>query len=174
MGEAPATPVSPGTLRVGPSGTLTDTGIVDGTVLNDGGTVSPGLSPGALTINADYDQQGGELLLEVASATVFDQLVVGGKALLNGDLVLLFLNDFLPSSREVFTDVIAFRSIELGEHFRILTPGIVWTYEVQVSSAGLSLRSLSDASRAPEPTTLALVGLGLAGLCAVRRRRLAA
>jgi len=53
-------------------------GMIFGSVFNNG-TVSPGNSPGVLTIIGDYTQSGtGILLTELASNVSYDQLIVGG------------------------------------------------------------------------------------------------
>jgi len=86
-------------------------GTIGGSVLNRG-TVSPGHSPGTLTIAGDYTQTtSGTLLIEVAGlgATEHDLLVVNGTATLAGTLKVIRLNGFhfLP-----------------GEQITLLTAGV--------------------------------------------------
>ena len=72
-------------------GTLSGSGIVGGNVIN-GGLVSPGHSPGTLTVKGNYTQTAaGTLLIEVAgkNAGQFDVLAVGGKATLAGTVRIL-------------------------------------------------------------------------------------
>lgn len=65
---------------------LKGSGIVFGNVFN-GGTVAPGNSPGTLTINGNYTQsKSGALDIEIASTSLFDQLIVNGHASLAGTL----------------------------------------------------------------------------------------
>lgn len=65
---------------------LGGSGFVRGNVLNNG-TVAPGNSPGTLTVVGDFTQNtSGTLQIEVASAAVFDQLIVSGVASLAGTL----------------------------------------------------------------------------------------
>lgn len=74
------------------NGRIEGGGTVDGSVDNSGGTVSPGSSPGTLTVNGNYTQgAGGELEIEVGGTGVgeFDVLAVGGAATLNGTLALV-------------------------------------------------------------------------------------
>lgn len=79
--------VSPFTF-VNPGGTLGGHGFIGGSVINNG-TVSPGNSPGTLTIHGNYSQTSvGNLLIQIGSPNVFDRLVVGGSASLNGTLVV--------------------------------------------------------------------------------------
>ena len=65
---------------------LGGTGVINGDLLNQG-TLNPGASPGTLTVNGDFDQESsGTFVLEVASPSVFDQLIVSGTASLAGTL----------------------------------------------------------------------------------------
>jgi len=76
---------------VNQAGLLGGTGVIGGGVLNRG-IVSPGMSPGKLTIQGDYTQTGsGVLRVEVAGAKAgqFDQLSVQGAASLNGGLQIV-------------------------------------------------------------------------------------
>jgi autotransporter-associated beta strand protein len=69
-------------------GTLAGTGTVDGNVTNNG-TVSPGDSPGTLTVNGNFTQaNGGTLLIDIAGAYAgeFSVLNVLGTANLDGFL----------------------------------------------------------------------------------------
>ncbi|WP_237764043.1 autotransporter domain-containing protein [Terrimicrobium sacchariphilum] len=73
---------------------LKGAGTIIGDVLNQG-TVAPGNSPGTLTIAGNFTQTGtGDLQIEVASSSVFDQLVVTGTASLGGTLAVQSYNGF--------------------------------------------------------------------------------
>ncbi|NKB22537.1 MAG: hypothetical protein GKS01_18785 [Alphaproteobacteria bacterium] len=70
-------------------GTLQGTGTINNNVVNSGGTVGPGNSPGTMTIVGDYTQgSGGGLAMEVASLISFDILDILGSADLDGTLDL--------------------------------------------------------------------------------------
>jgi T5SS/PEP-CTERM-associated repeat protein len=109
--------VSPGTIRlltesselsVGGSAEINAGGRVEGIgtfdgarFVNPGGFVSPGLSPGTLTINGDYEQpEGGVLVIEVGGteAGKFDVLHVTGNATLAGTVDLRFIDGFVPQA----------------------------------------------------------------------------
>jgi T5SS/PEP-CTERM-associated repeat protein len=107
-----------GALTVHPGGVLSGDGTVRAAVRNDGGTVEPGNSPGALTIEGSYVQtSSGILNIEIGgtSPVQYDQLhVVSGTAALAGTLNVSLIdpiggsNLFAPS---------------VGDSFEILTAG---------------------------------------------------
>jgi len=75
-----------GGLTVFQSALLGGSGVINANVINNG-TISPGNSPGTLTINGDFTQNaGGTLLIEIANLNVFDRLIVTGAASLAGTL----------------------------------------------------------------------------------------
>jgi fibronectin-binding autotransporter adhesin len=95
---------------VNPSGLLGGTGIIGGNVSN-AGVVSPGISPGTLTISSNYTQSGaGTLRIEIAglAPAEHDLLAIGGSAALDGTVQLVRLNNF---------------SLDLGERVVFLTAG---------------------------------------------------
>lgn len=70
-----------GNLKIGPAGTLNGNGgTIMGNVVNLGGTVNPGQSPGRLTIVGDYENVGGTLVVEVDANGNHDVLTVVGTA----------------------------------------------------------------------------------------------
>ncbi len=79
--------------------------ITGGDVVNSGGTLAPGTSPGILTLTDDYVQgAGGNLAIEVSGAdagTGHDQLVVGGTASLGGTLSV-DTSGFSPATGQQF------------------------------------------------------------------------
>jgi fibronectin-binding autotransporter adhesin len=108
-------------------GTLSGLGSVNGDLVNSGGTVNPGNSPGILTINGNYSQRaGGTLAIEIAGTTAgsqYDRLVVTGAAALSGTLALSFLNGFTPNNSDSFR-VITFAS-RSGSFNAITAAGLV-------------------------------------------------
>jgi len=69
-------------------GILGGSGIIHGNVTNQA-MVSPGNSPGVLTIAGNYTQSStGSLLIQIASSTSYDQLVISGAANLGGTLLV--------------------------------------------------------------------------------------
>ena len=89
-------------LFVGSTGILAGSGLVQGNVINSG-TVSPGESPGRLTIDGAFDNRGGRVLLEVQSTGAglfdFDEIVFtdASRVMMDGGSVeFVFLGDSNP------------------------------------------------------------------------------
>ena len=87
-------------------GILSGSGTVTGSVSNNA-VVSPGASPGLLSITGNYIQTANAHLQIVLGGTLagtnYDQLSVGGAAVLDGTLDLSYTNGFMPSLGDVFT-----------------------------------------------------------------------
>jgi hypothetical protein len=154
-GDAP----SPQSIVVGPSGLLGGSGTIFGDVQNTGGTVSPGFSPGALTIHGNYTQNpAGSLVLQIGGTVAglgYDQLTVTGNLVLNGVVTLSFINGYVP---------------HLGEHYDLFHFGGSFNAteaSIQLLNApsGVQFSTVAGdgvftVTAVPEPSTLALVGLG--------------
>jgi len=98
---------APGGLTVFQNALLGGSGVINGNVVNNG-VVSPGNSPGILTINGDFTQTAaGTLLIELASTSVFDQLVVNGNAALAGTLQIESFGGFVPQYGQQFDFLLA-------------------------------------------------------------------
>jgi len=87
------------------AGALGGIGTITGNVTNNG-NVSPGLSPGILTITGNYVQQaGGTLNIELGGLTAgtqFDQLQITGTAALAGTLNATLINGYSPAANDTF------------------------------------------------------------------------
>ncbi|AHF90605.1 autotransporter [Opitutaceae bacterium TAV5] len=98
-------------------------GTVNGDLFNSG-TVSPGFSPGTIIVTGNYTQTaGGVLVIEIASAVSFDQIIVSGSASLAGTLQLDLLDGYNP----------------VGQSFEILTAagGVAGTFNPVTGSAAI-------------------------------------
>jgi T5SS/PEP-CTERM-associated repeat protein len=148
-----------GTLTVGPRGTLLGIGTVNaGNRLINGGIVSPGLSPGTLTIQGNYEQTAaGRMIVEAAGmgAGEFDELVVTGNATLGGKLVLEFLDGFAPRQGDalMFLDVGGtlagqFANVEL----RNLAPE--FQFDLRRDGPDMSVVALNDGIFVPPPPSI--------------------
>lgn len=102
--------------------------------LVNGGTVSPGASPGIITVDGDYTQtvEGGlEIQLGGTEAgTEYDMLDVSGSAALDGVLNVTLANDFIPQPGDSFIILTygsgtgAFSAVNLPE-------GYDWGYDIE-------------------------------------------
>ena len=167
-----------GRLTIGSGGTLRGNGTIrsgNGTtrgkvsVIGSGsnqfvGRVLPGLSPGTLTIDADYEQLGGELGIEIGGTSPgqFDVLAVTGNATLGGNLLLEFIDGFAPRQGDVFPflDIDgaltgAFDTIDIKN----LMPG--FQFDLRTEGGQLSIVALNDGVFVPEPATLASLLVGM-------------
>ncbi|MBI2753524.1 MAG: filamentous hemagglutinin N-terminal domain-containing protein [Betaproteobacteria bacterium] len=99
--------LSVGTLNVLLGGTLSGTGTIIGNVNNSAGTVSPGASPGILTISGNYVHgPSGVLDMQIGgtiAGSQYDQLVVSGTTTLGGTLNTTLINGFVPAAGNTFT-----------------------------------------------------------------------
>jgi len=105
-----------GTLNPGDTLTLADGSLLvgSGTLssnLVNGGIVSPGNSPGIISIEGDYTQEASGLLeIELVGtnpASEFDQLQVAGNAFLDGTLDVSFMDSYVPQYGDSFEIVSA-------------------------------------------------------------------
>ena len=100
-----------GSLDPGESLTLNsgDSLVGSGTLVSNlvnAGLVSPGASPGKITVEGNYTQEsGGSLNLELGGTSEgnYDQLEVKGAAVLHGTLNVTRFNGFIPSAGNSFT-----------------------------------------------------------------------
>ncbi|RYX80204.1 hypothetical protein EON83_29645 [bacterium] len=95
-----------GTFEVA-GGVLDGIGTIEGDVANSGGRVSPGHSPGTITINGNYTQtSGGVLDMEIGGTdpgTSYDQMIVNGTANLGGTLNWVRWQNWVPQDGDVYT-----------------------------------------------------------------------
>ena len=91
-------------------GFLEGDGVIDGEVVS-GGKISPGSSPGSITVNGSFTQKaGGVLELELGGSAPggdYDQLVINGTANLGGCLRLRSPGGSFPANGTAFTPLSA-------------------------------------------------------------------
>jgi len=77
----------------------------DGDLEQQGGTLSPGDSPGSTTITGDYSMVAGILEIEIGGHTAgseYDQLAVDGTATIDGMIDISLINGFEPELGDIF------------------------------------------------------------------------
>jgi hypothetical protein len=119
------------------------TGTISGNLTN-AGTVSPGTSPGIITVDGDYTQESdGVLKIELggdAAGTGYDQLQVTGAASLDGTLNVSLINGLIPSKGDTFIIITstsltgAFSTLSLP----ILSNGLGW--KTEYNATGFSIQ----------------------------------
>jgi len=147
-----------GTMKIGSGGTLSGTGTLIGDVIVDGGTVSPGASPGSLIVDGNYHQlSSGRLLLEIGGTNAgldYDQLLVSGELQIDGDIEIEFINEFVPQAGNVF-ELFGGTSVFLNGSVTFLNAPADFAYSSSFANGIFSVTVV------PEPTSLVLVIGGL-------------
>ena len=124
--------------------------IIAGDLVNNG-TLSPGNSPGTTTVTGNYTQSPtGNLVIEIASATSFDQLIVTGSASLAGGLQVQTLGGYNP----------------LGHSFTFLTAGggVNGTFGTFTNSFTGSAATAAKVTYAANSATVSFTQLPFSGL----------
>ncbi len=136
-----ATTVSSGAL-LGGTGTVTG-------LLTNNGTVSPGTSPGTINVTGNYTQSStGLLIIEIASASSFDKLLITGTASLAGTLQVDTLGGYNP----------------IGQSFTFLTASTVsGTFGTLTGNVTGSAATAATVTYAPTSATVVFTQLPFAG-----------
>jgi hypothetical protein len=86
----------PGALVVGPGGYMIGTGTVSGAaaggndLVNAGGTISPGFSPGSMTVDGNFLMESGTLVLEVKSGSPGEwDAIIADAITINGGTIII-------------------------------------------------------------------------------------
>lgn len=164
--------------RITNDGIFTGTGAVGAPVFENSGVLSPGSSPGILTLGGNYIQNpGGSLEIELGSETWYDQLHVLGTADISGDLMLSFWADYLPQVGMTF-DFLTAGLGGIGAFDEIYGPD-GWKWDllyVDIEGANtegwdlIRLVAASGPNSVPEPSSALLLGSGLLALLGLRRK----
>ena len=159
-----------GTINI-QEGTVSGNGTVGGNVNNQGGTISPGNSPGVIAVEGDFAQgEQGTLHMELAgnvAGSQYDQFIVAGEASLAGTLEVSLLDGFEPQAGDTF-DILQFGALS-GDFGRILLPSLggalAWDESALLINGSLSV--------VPEPSVwvILLAGLVSCSFSAARSRR---
>lgn len=159
-----------GNMEVSEHATLTGTPTITGNLLNSG-TISPGNSPGLLTVEGDLTLTETSVLFmefDGFGAGEFDQVSVGGDFLVDGALTLHF--DYTPEIGQSFAIFIG--DYEWLGSFASVTSNLGGELTVDISD--LSTGGTIQIEAIPEPSTALLVLGAIAAGMLPRRRRIAA
>ena len=162
------------TLVNGIGGVLAGNGTIDAIdeIINNG-TISPGNSPGTLTLDTDLDLgSSSSLEIELAGLSLFDELIVNGDVDLGGDLDLFLLDGYRPEEFDVFDVVLAdsFSGLfaNVADGGRLATSDGFGSFQVNYGGGGTV--QLSQFSAVPEPGAVTILMAVCVGLLARRRR----
>ncbi len=168
-------------IDVGPGGKVRGNGTIEGNVINMGGLIAPGFSPGTLTINGNYTQLAGLLDLEVAGLGLgqFDQLLIHGFADFEGGIIeISFIDGFLPHAGDMFAFILGDLGITLASGVTIMLAGADPSFQFETSLQGnaFTFTALTDArggapQGVPEPAPLLLLAVALPLLVGLARKR---
>lgn len=159
--------VALGVLQVNHGGTLSGCGRVEGTLINNGGTVAPGCSPGTLSVDGDYLQASGGLLRirvtgGIAGGASNDLLSVSGNVSLAGALELNFLNGFAARKGQQFVFLSGASNLA-GNFTQVTVNGLAAGFQYIIGPAAggsLSLTALNDGVAASAPPLVATISDG--------------
>ena len=142
--------LNPGeTLTIDSGDSLVGSGTLSANLTNSG-TVSPGNSPGTITIDGDYTQEAsGTLAIEIGGTTPdteHDQLVVTGAATLGGTLDVTLIDEFSPQVGDTFT-IMTYGSVSgdfASASLPALNPGLKWGVSLGETSMRLIVEADGD------------------------------
>jgi T5SS/PEP-CTERM-associated repeat protein len=128
--------------------------------LEAGGQISPGASPGTLTLDGDLTlHPGSSVLLEVAGAlqgSSYDRLVVNGNIhYAGGEIILRFLNGYVPEADQEFAFIQSNTRDGAVPSIRVEGLETGWSYDAGFDqvTGGFRLRSLSRGVALPPTET---------------------
>jgi T5SS/PEP-CTERM-associated repeat protein len=166
-----ASPTDTGRIVIGSGGTLSGIGTLIGDVIVDGGTVSPGASPGALRVDGNYSQLAGSLLaIEIGGllpGSQYDQLIVTGDLVLGGAVEISFVDGFLPSAGDVFSIFNFDGSFTPPAVLRFVNAPQGFEFNANANDGMFSIA----VTAVPEPASLAVFAVGLAAVLVRRSPR---
>ena len=155
-------------------GTLQGIGTISGNLSNTGGTILPGTpgEAGILTVTGRYSDPQGSLDIQIGGLTPgtgFSQLKVPGDASLGGTLEVSLINGFTPPMASI-------RDPDLGGLNGMFTDNVIqvgnFTFTATYINNDTDVLLTVGASAVPEPSSLVMLAIGIAGAgaCIARRR----
>jgi hypothetical protein len=156
-------------------------GHFSGNLINNGGTLAPGNSPGTTTITGNYTQSAlGTYEVEVGgllAGTEHDVLNISGTATLGGTLNVSLIDLgsglFTPHLGDSF-DILTAETLSGSFSFLTLAaldPGLRWDIGYLTDAIGTTDVVRLQVAAVPIPSAVWLFGTGLLGLVGMTRRR---
>jgi T5SS/PEP-CTERM-associated repeat protein len=143
---------------------------VFGELIQNGGETVIGNSPGLMTVNGDYIQNGGAIEFELAGlirGTQFDALDISGLADFNGIMDINLISGFIPSAGDTF-ELANFGSFTGNPTFDFADADLSASH-LFWNTRLFSTQGIIFVSAVPEPSSFAAVFL-VAGTLIMRRR----
>lgn len=153
-------------------------GKITGTTKVNGGLVAVGTSPGSMTFDGDVEFEFGTLELEI-QGNEFDQLDVAGTVSIGKDAFIHLVLDIVPAAIDIddffVSSLPVFDPLFSGDNIRVFTNVVDEVgSSVDVHFGGsfvTAVAAFGTGFSVPEPTSLGLLVVGLAGLGWMRRRQ---
>jgi adhesin HecA-like repeat protein len=158
-------------------GTLYGSGRITGKLVNVGGTIAPGNSPGTLYADGGFEAESDNFMqMEVYDSSTFDRLVCdSGDITLRGFIALDFTSTPLEALGGFLNQRVSFDLFDVGPGHSIINNGVGFEFLGYVTAEQVQFDSSTGAvsflvTSIPEPTSLAAVS-SLAVLSLRRRSR---
>ncbi len=153
---------------------LSGDGTIQADIINTSGIVSPGLSPGTLTIDGNFTQgANGTLALEIESLSAFDELNITGDGFFDGIFELTLDDAFDLGANQEF-QVVTIDGISNGTFTDLTEGSIVFSdngFDLRISYFGGDGNDIVLLTSAvPEPGSTGLLLACIVSLT-IRRRR---
>jgi hypothetical protein len=146
--------------------------------LNAGGIISPGSSPGTMTINGNLTANSGKLDIQIGGTDpgLYDQLIVTGDLIATNplDINVSFLNSFVPQIGDSFSFLQVLGIFDTpGDPFNIIFNGLPGSNFMLASSGGSFGFTTVAATPIPAALPLFASALGAVGFAGWRKRKAA-
>ena len=155
------------------NGRIQGFGLLVASEIVNGGTISPGLSPGTLAIHGSFRQtSSGRLLLEIGgtNSADYDHLIVTNAVALDGELAFRFINGFAPKAGQQFSFLDANGSVSnsfANIGIQNLAPG--FQFNIATNGSSLKMIAVNDGQFSPAlPGQIAITVTNIGGIsCAI-------